>query len=125
MIRGGQSVAAVYRGGQSVKRVYRGHTEVWSASPYPLAGTFEIVNGEQITGHEIFTHTVVEPGDFTGTVTVESGRTTLYNWTLNGGGQTGGLTRTYTGLSVGDTIRVETVHTGTLNLSGTWSLVKN
>ena len=101
--------------------------EAWSAVIYPLTGTFEIVNGAAITEHEVFAHTVVEPGNFTVKVTPTSGQTTLYGLYLNGASKGSGAqtTATFTGLSVGDTIRVTTLHTGTLNLSGTWSVVKN
>lgn len=103
------------------------HTYGPPPSPYPLTGTFEIVNGAAGQANEVFSHTVVEPGSFTGTVTRESGVVTLYIWSVNGGSQTSGaaVTRTFTGLSVGDTIKVEALHTAPLNLSGTWSIVKN
>ena len=98
---------------------------VYRSTIYPLTGTFEVVNGAPIQAYEVFSHTVVEPGDFTGTVTQESGEVTAYSWTLNGGSQTTGLTRTFTGLSVGDTIQAQVLHFYALNVSGTWSLVKN
>ena len=99
--------------------------EVWSASPYPATGAFEIVNGAAFQPYEVFSHTVVESGNFTATITRESGEVTAYQWTLNGGSATTGPTRTFTGLSVGDTIVAGAIHTGAMNLSGTWSVVKN
>lgn len=111
--------AYVWDGGQ--------YKEVWPGSPYPATGTFNIVNGAGFVPYEVLSHTFVEPGSFTVTITVESGQTTLYEWVLNGegGGGTAATTLTIPGLSVGDTITVLAVHTGTLNLSGTWSVVKN
>ena len=123
--RGTATPSKVYRGTVPVQKIMRGTVEVWSSSPYPLTGTFEIVNGAAFQPYEVFSHTVVEPGNFTGTVTRESGQVTVYTWTVNGGSAASGPTRTFTGLSVGDTIKVDVLHTGTLNLSGTWSLVKN
>ena len=106
------------------------YVKVWPTtlpSPYPLTGTFEIVNGGPMVEHEVFSHTVVEPGSFTGTVVIESGQTGTYFWYVNGGSRTGGVsnTRTFTGLSVGDTIKVAAMDFSALNLSGTWSVVKN
>lgn len=124
--RGTATPSKVYRGTVPVKKIMRGTVEVWSASPYPLTGTFEIVNGAAFNKHEVFSHTVVEPGDFTATVVIESGLASPYIWSLNGVDQTGGgLTRTFTGLSVGDTVKLVAVYSATLNLSGTWSVVKN
>ena len=125
LYRGGSEPSAIYRGTVPVKKIMRGTVEVWSSSPYPLTGTFEIVNGAAFQTHEAFSHTVVEPGNFTGTVAIESGQATVYQWTLNGGSLSAGLTRTFTGLSAGDTIKVSILHTATVNLSGTWSIVKN
>ena len=101
------------------------HTYGPPPSPYPLTGTFEIVNGAAISPHEVFSHTIVEPGSFTGTITVESGKADAISWRVNGGSSVTGLTRTFTGLSVGDTIEVSALGFSTLNVSGTWSLVKN
>ena len=125
--RGTATPSAVFRGTVPVQKIMRGTVEVWSSSPYPLTGTFNIVNGAAFQQYEVFSHTVVEPGNFTGTIVIESGQALGYNWTVNGGSQTGGTarTRTFTGLSVGDTIKVTAANTGTLNLSGTWSVVKN
>ena len=125
--RGTATPSAIYRGTVPVQKVMRGTVEVWSASPYPLTGTFEIVNGAAYAEHEVFSHTVVEPGNFTGAVTRESGQVTGYVLYLNGSNQGTGAVSTFTltGLSVGDTIRVTAFHTTTMNLSGTWSIVKN
>ena len=123
----GQRIGAMQYGGVTIgEAMYNGQV-VYRSSPYPATGTFNIVNVPSMSEGEVFSHTVVEPGNFTGTITPTSGEAFLFIWYLNGAviDQDAGLTYTFTGLSVGDTIKVGAVDFGTLNLSGTWSIVKN
>lgn len=126
---GSNKIGAMQYNGVTIgEAMYNGQI-VWQSSPYPLTGTFNIVNGASMVEYEVFSHTVVEPGDFTGTVTKTSGNVTAYFWYVNGTSQSGGSglqnTRTFTGLSVGDTVRASAAHFGVFNLSGTWSVVKD
>ena len=122
----GQRIGAMQYNGVTIGEAMMDGQIVYRSSPYPLTGTFEIVNGEPLTPYDLFRHTVVEPGDFTGKITLESVEPTAIYWYLNGSIVTGmtGLTGTYTGLSVGDTISAAAAEFGNLNVSGTWSIVK-
>ena len=124
---GPTKIGAMQYNGVTIGEAMMNGQIVYRSSPYPLTGTFEIVNGAALQPHEVFSHTIVEPGNFTATVTRESGQVTLYSLYLNGASRGTGPegAATFNGLSVGDTIRVTAIHTGTLNLSGTWSIVKN
>ena len=120
----GHRIGAMQYNGVTIGEAMIDGQVVYRSSPYPATGTFEIVNGVPFAQYEVFSHTVVEPGNFTATVTRESGYVTMYAWSLNGAPMEGaGATLTFTDLSIGDTIKVAAFYTGALNLSGTWSIV--
>ena len=127
LYRGGSEPSAIYRGDQPVSAVYRGDTQVWSASIYPVSGTWGPISLPRYKTTEVASHTAVESGNFTFTAPGIPGQGLLLY--RNGGlvkqGTTGAALSQAISLTVGDTVAHRVYCNTTDPLSVSWSLVKN
>ena len=128
--RGTATPSKVYRGTVPVKKIMRGTVEVWSASLYPLSGTWE---SALAAGAATFAdHTIVDDGSYTITHAVTGGGQYVVAsisgpWgTTNGNTGTSSTVTTTQTLAAGDLIKFQSgalLPSGTA--TGTWSIVKN
>lgn len=133
--RGAAIPSKIYRGTVPVQRVMRGTVEVWSASPYPLTGTYGPTSYPVGGSIILVQHTIVEAGSYTLTHTATS--TGNYFTVAIGGpwGKTAGNTTSSPGqvatatttrtLAPGDQITFEVAGLVAGQATGTCSITKN
>lgn len=137
--RGGATPSKVFRGTVPVQKIMRGTVEMWSASPYPLSGSWgpsALPNNAANPGAVKDTHTIVEAGSYTLSHTVTGGGMYRFSTirTPNGTKNSPMEAATTPPVTVTST---ETLSAGALvefisvagspsgTATGTWSIVKN
>ena len=130
--RGTATPSKVYRGTVPVKKIMRGTVEVWSASIYPLSGTWTGTVAPYAEGTA--THTIVEAGNYTLTWEVNSTNGAFAEAQIrtptgsSSGGYVNPSRATYTGaLSPGNVVTFAYFNADVIsaNAVGSWSIVKN
>ena len=132
LYRGGSEPSAIYRGTVPVQKIMRGTVEVWSASIYPLTGTY--IGGLAPVGLTVASHTMTEGGSFTLSLAgvtdnprfgVSTAITGPWGTTSGSWGQYNSSVTTTRTLTAGDAVTFVVSGTATSPGSATWSIVKN